>query len=55
MARIGVGVDIGHRWIKIIQITKNKERLELTGYAKTLIPPGSMNDKGFDHQFNCNN
>jgi type IV pilus assembly protein PilM len=46
MARIGVGVDIGHGSIKIIQIAKNKNQLELIGYAKILIPPGSINDSG---------
>lgn len=46
MARIGVGVDIGHGSIKIIQIAKKKDQLELIGYAKILIPSGSINDEG---------
>jgi type IV pilus assembly protein PilM len=46
MARIGVGVDIGHSSIKIIQIIKIKERFEVIGCARITLPAGSMNDDG---------
>jgi type IV pilus assembly protein PilM len=46
MTRIGVGIDIGHGFLKIIQITKNKQQLELTGYAKINIPSAAIDDDG---------
>jgi type IV pilus assembly protein PilM len=46
MAHIGVGIDIGHEAIKLVQITKKKDKLELTDYAKIPIPPGSIDAEG---------
>ena len=34
MVRIGVGVDIGHSSVKIIQLAKYRERTELNAYSK---------------------
>jgi type IV pilus assembly protein PilM len=47
MTRIGVGVDIGHNSVKIVQIVKKREQFELMGCAKITIAPGSMNEEGF--------
>ncbi|HBE76755.1 MAG TPA: hypothetical protein DDW65_03075 [Firmicutes bacterium] len=46
MAHIGVGVDIGHQAIKLVQIIKKKDQLELTDYAKIPIPPSSIDAEG---------
>ncbi|HBF37269.1 MAG TPA: hypothetical protein DDW50_08100 [Firmicutes bacterium] len=46
MARIGIGVDIGRGSVKIIQLTSKKGQVELTGYAKIIISPDSMDDEG---------
>jgi Tfp pilus assembly PilM family ATPase len=46
MAQIGVGVDIGHSSIKIIEIVKKKQQFELLGCAKIDIPPGTISDDG---------
>lgn len=46
MARIGIGIDLGHGAVKVVQITKNKGQAELTGYAKIVIPLDSVNEDG---------
>ncbi|MGE5582322.1 MAG: type IV pilus assembly protein PilM [Bacillota bacterium] len=44
MGQIGVGIDIGHGAIKIVQLAKQHGRLELTGYSKVLLPAGLINN-----------
>ncbi len=44
MAKIGVGIDIGHGSIKLVQIIKNHERLELNSYSKVILPTGLIDD-----------
>ncbi len=46
MARIGIGIDLGHGSIKVVQIAKTKGQAELIGYAQIMIPSDSMDDDG---------
>ncbi len=46
MARIGIGIDLGHGSIKVVQIDKTKGQAELIGYAQIMIPSDAMDDDG---------
>ncbi len=46
MARVGIGIDLGHGSVKVVQIAKNQGQAELIGYAKIIIPSDSINEDG---------